>query len=80
MNRVISTLSIALLAIASLGASGSLRAEAYLCVGDGGQELPGEATAEGFEGCIEVIGFAERLSVEQLPPGGGGLFDPPAWP
>lgn len=71
MNGKILTMAMALLAAAGLGASGALRAEAFLCVGPGGSVIPGEATAERYSGCIEVIGFAERLTVEQLPPGSG---------
>lgn len=48
----------------ALTAGSAVHAETYLCIG----EIPGDVNVMG-EDCIQVIGFAERLSVEQPPPG-----------
>ena len=50
----------------ALTAGSTVHAETYLCI----REIPGDVSADLFKDCIQVIGFAERLSVEPLPPGG----------
>lgn len=51
----------------TLTAGSTVHAETYLCI----QDIPGDVSVEGYEDCIQVIGFAERLNVEPPPPGGG---------
>ena len=63
MRKIIRYISALALAMT---ASSAVHAETYLCI----EEIPGDVDVRG-EDCIQVIGFAERLSVEQLPPDGG---------